>query len=63
MVQLSSGTNGTFEYHIYNMTGQEVIDGYYTGEVSIDISGLEKGMYFVELLNNENRVILKLIKE
>jgi len=62
-IQLRSDSGELLEYHIFNMTGQEALQGTFANEVSIDISGLEKGIYFVELRNNENRVVLKLIKE
>ena len=62
-VQLKSGNNDPFEYHIFNMTGQEVMQGNYIGEVSIDLTSLDEGMYFLEIRHKEHTRILKLIKQ
>ena len=48
-----------FKYLITDFLGREVIDGIiYSGEFSIDISGINSGAYIIEFLQNE-RIIQK----
>jgi hypothetical protein len=63
IVHLSSGTNDIYEYHIFNMTGQEVLRGKFSGQAEIDVSDFDAGIYFVNVNSGTNRNIQKLVKE
>ena len=51
-----------FDYEVYNAMGQVVMSGNVVGlETRVDLSDCPKGMYFVSILWNDNRLIQKVI--
>ena len=51
-----------FDYEIYNTIGQVVTSGHVIGsEAVLDLSDCPKGVYFVSILWNDNRLIQKVI--
>lgn len=49
------------QYNLYNMFGEKILDGSFTGNTSVDISNLKNGVYFLKI-NNTN-FSTKIIKE
>ena len=53
-----------FDYEVYNMSGQAVMRGSVMGqETRIDLSDCTKGVYFVSILWDDNRLMQKVIVE
>ncbi|RLD56552.1 MAG: hypothetical protein DRI97_07195, partial [Bacteroidetes bacterium] len=62
-VQVYTGIDKPFEYHIFNMNGQEVMQGSAIAGGTIDISALIGGVYFIHLQANDQASIKRLIKQ
>lgn len=56
-VNLKVGTPAT--YQVINMVGQEIDRGTVNSKVTIDVSGYEKGMYFVRVNNTKGQTITR----
>jgi hypothetical protein len=53
-----------FDYEVYNMSGQAVMRGSVMGQKTcIDLGNCPKGMYFISILWDDNRLIQKVIVE
>lgn len=62
-VNVQSSSTDVIEYRIFNMNGQEILQGSrITGE-AIDISTLIKGAYYIHLQTNDQASIQRLIKQ
>jgi hypothetical protein len=58
---LTFSTNQTIDsYNIFNLAGQSVLTG--TNESKVDVSALEKGVYLIELAQNDIKQTVKFIK-
>ncbi len=51
--------NGNVKIQVYDMNGKMLIE---TNSTQIDISSLDKGIYFVVINNNKNKSVKKLVK-
>jgi hypothetical protein len=55
------GASG-FDYHVFSLIGQCVVSGKVTGnETSLDLGSLNKGVYYISIELNGNRLIKKVI--
>jgi hypothetical protein len=55
------GASG-FDYHVFSLMGQCIMNGKVTGnETNIDLSHLNKGVYYISIEWNGNRLIKKVI--
>jgi hypothetical protein len=53
-----------YKVNIYDITGKKVISTELFGdETSVDVSSIHSGIYFVELISGETKVVKKLIKQ
>lgn len=63
---ISGLKNQTYDIHIYNIVGEEnkhlFIDNSNNSNLSIDVSDLSNGIYFIQISNNSTSQILKFIK-
>ncbi|MCF8234573.1 MAG: T9SS type A sorting domain-containing protein [Bacteroidales bacterium] len=62
---LNIGFDGDFRAHqavVFNQAGQQVRNFYLNGSTQLDVSGLEQGLYFVRLSNQEQSTVKKLLK-
>ncbi|TVQ06784.1 MAG: T9SS C-terminal target domain-containing protein [Bacteroidetes bacterium] len=62
VLTVETGTNETLKILVLSITGQEVFAGQITGKMQIDTSSLQPGIYLVAIIDGNNRVIHKLIK-
>lgn len=63
IITLRTNLPGTYDYKLTDLEGRLVMQGHFNGlEQSIDISSLEKGVYFVTLQNINIRTTRRLIK-
>ncbi len=62
MLHLSLGNTESFEYSIYDLTGQIVVNGRSQGrETVVDMSHFPAGVYFISVIQEGNRFYNKLI--
>ena len=62
MLHLSLGNTEAFEYSIYDLTGQIVVNGRSQGhETVVDMSHFPAGVYFISVIQEGNRFYNKLI--
>lgn len=62
MLHLSLGNNESFEYSIYDLTGQIVVNGRSQGrETVVDMSHFPAGVYFISVIQDGKRFYNKLI--
>jgi len=59
---ISSNLNNMVQYRIYNSLGQTMSMGNFTGNRKIDFSTYSSGIYFVELISGENKIIKQIVK-
>jgi len=63
-IDIPGNENGNTEVKVFDLLGKSVYTENFSGlSHSLNLSGLEKGIYFVEINNGKNKVIKKLIKE
>ncbi len=65
MIEISSSiNNGKME--VYNVLGEKVVDEPFnntsSGKISIDLSFLKNGVYYITLSNSKERYFIKTIK-
>jgi len=61
----SSNLNEAVELAIYNLQGQELVSEHKTpenGTISVDVSGLSTGVYFIKITSGEITVVKKVVK-
>ena len=58
-----SGENSTYNYSIFDVKGQNVMQSNFTGETTIDIRNLQSGLYFISLQNNDKFFTKRIIKK
>jgi len=63
IIYLRSSLPGALEYHIFNMNGQEVMQGSELSGEKIDVSALIEGVYFIHLQAGDQASIQRLIKQ
>lgn len=62
MLHLSLGNTESFEYSIYDLTGQIVVNGHSQGhETVVDMSRFPAGVYFISVIQDGKRFYNKLI--
>lgn len=54
---------GNLFVKITNVAGKEVYSGEFNGSGSVNLQELEKGIYFAEITDGENKAVKKIIKE
>lgn len=57
-----SGDNIDYNYTIFDIRGQKIGTSNFTGEIGLDISHLEKGLYFIHIQNEAKFITKKLYK-
>jgi len=60
---VNATTDATSLMSIYYATGRKVIDKQVTGNTSIDLSVLAKGIYYIKIENEQNSFSTKIIKK
>ena len=62
-IQWDSGSNATFKYKIYNLSGVLAMEGSVEKDEMIDVHQLVAGTYFIQVQNNLASVTRQFIKE
>ena len=62
-IYLTGLAEGYFEYMIYDTYGNELLSGIYAIGNAIDVSYLNPGLYFVNLIYGDKSQVFKLIKQ
>lgn len=63
LIILKGGQEREYEYDLYDVRGQLIIDGNIQAGNCIDISSCNKGLYFLNLKTRNQQKIIKLIKQ
>ena len=61
-LNISSTSSSVVQYRVYNSIGQTMTMGNFTGNRKIDFSTYANGLYFVELVSGDNRIIKQIVK-
>ncbi len=61
LVNITTGDFHQKQVHIYNVFGIRVLAAELKGDKTLDISGLDKGVYIIRLVQNERVATRKLI--
>ncbi len=61
-LQWSEENNAESRYRLWNAGGQPVLGGFFTERTEVDLSALPAGVYWMEVVRGELRVIRKIIK-
>jgi len=62
-IHIKGGNETISEYRIFTAGGIEAMSGTYTAGETIDVSKLSPGMYFMSLINGDQRLVFKMIKQ
>jgi len=62
-IHIKGGNETISEYRIFTAGGIEAMSGTYTAGETIDVSKLRPGLYFISLINGDQRPVFKLIKQ
>lgn len=63
ILSLESESNGVFQVRIVDMNGKQVMQSSILKNLSFDMSHLDSGMYFLQIYNEEQNFIKKIIKK
>jgi hypothetical protein len=61
VISLSVSNGAVFEYRVHNLLGQQVLSGQSHGELLLDLSSCQKGLYFVSITQEGNTHIEKIV--
>lgn len=56
-----AGEDLNYNYSLYSLNGQKILTSEFKSEITLDISKLEKGLYFIQLQNEDNFITKKII--
>lgn len=55
--------NQSLDYHLYNLQGQHLQNGHFSGKTVLDLSAFASGMYLLQLQNDAKIWIAKIVKQ